>query len=209
MNKNRFLKALILGFVMAVTLGFWTKRVTALMYYNNEVTLQYPFSVPIPEPSYTNSGWADLNKIESVLVDDFEHEYYKAISPYWFAGLDLGIIQCMLDFEEGSKVLDVYRLTSDYLSILPPYKFTKVCKWTDFNDADDTSPIWGDFCKFRCKIRFPLSFENWDNFGITVNCTVFNKEDGQSYQVNVLMLPIEFLNSHETLENSLKKIVSI
>ena len=113
----------------------------------------------------------------------------------------------MLDLEIGSKVLDFYFPVVWIITPLHPpcRKITKACRWIDFEDSDEAAPIWGDFCEFHCKIRFSLyAWEN-DPFSITVNCTVLNTEDGQSYQINGLMRPIEFSNCHETLEDGVEK----
>ena len=72
MKRNRFLKLLILGFVMAMLIGVWAKGVTAQA--PQEIMLQSPLSVPVQGLYTKSAGWADLNKIDSILVDNFEYQ---------------------------------------------------------------------------------------------------------------------------------------
>jgi hypothetical protein len=226
MNKNRFLKALMLGFVMAITVGFLAKGVTAQV-LNQQIQMSSSLAQPIPGPIFRDDGPIDLDEVSAVLVDNFEYwgnprnmgwQPQEPAYPIWGAGLGYGQLQNVLDFEEGSKVLDVYRPTSVFLldprTGLATYTISKATRFIDNEDPDDAAPIWGDFCEFSCKIRHPLSVEAWDTFSIVISVEVMNTKDYDpensetvediitDIPVNIVLRPIENSNAHETLADS-------
>ncbi len=218
MNLNRFRKAVVLFFVVVSMVGFLTKDVTAQV-INQQIMLQSPMSVPIPGYSYKSTGWADLTEIEAILVDNFEYwsnprnmgwTPIEPAYPMWGAGLGYGQIQTILDFEEGSRVFDVYRPTSAFLldpmTGLTTYMVTKSAMWMAYEASNDAQPIWGDFCEFTCKIRHPLSIEDWDTFSIIISVRVKNNDTFASgIPVSIVLRPIEFSNRHKTLADSVEE----
>jgi hypothetical protein len=185
MNKKGFLKALILGFVIAIVAVFVSGQVMAQV-INTQIMLQNGLAVALdgagnvidpddiaPEPD-------PIDDAAIVLLDNFEYwnnprnmgwMVQEPPYPVWGYGLGYAQLNCVVDFEQGSKVLDVYRQMSVFL-MGTPYEvltITKGCSLLCDDSADDNdSPrsIPGSNSIMHVEIRAPLAIEQFDQFEI-------------------------------------------
>ena len=161
MNKKGFLKILLLGFVGIMAVIFFTNRSIAQI-MNSQVMLQNRYAVPI--------GADDANP-DAYLVDNFEYwnnvrnmgwQVFEPPYPVWGYGIGYAQLDCILDFEEGSRVLDAKRPFPVFL-FNTPYQGFKMVKAAQYYDrgSDTGKNIPGSYSIFSIKMRMPFGIEHF------------------------------------------------
>ncbi|MEW6380180.1 MAG: hypothetical protein AB1611_11315 [bacterium] len=163
MSKERlgFLKVLIFSFVFMTAIGFTVSRCTAQV-LDTQVMLTNEFSVGI------GANPADP---DAYLVDNFEYwkdprdmgwQVKEPAYPVW--GYNVGKVKfatTTVDFQEGSRVLDVSRPFSVFLFNTPyqGYKMTKTTQYIDATGAKKYIP--GAYSVFSVKMNGAVGIEPW------------------------------------------------
>lgn len=180
MNNKGFLKVLMVSFVMSMAIGLLAGSGMAQV-MPQQVMLQNQLGVLVGETVLLDNCeyWKDAR---SMGWDAVEPPY-----PIYGAGLGYGTFNTVLDFEEGSRVLDVYRPASAFLPFNPqmnymPYTIMKNAAYMDANGVHTSIP--GTFNNMSFKVRAPLSFEMFDTF----SATIVVKSDAGGY-ANIVLLP--------------------
>jgi hypothetical protein len=203
MNKKGFLKALMIGLVIAVAAVFVAGNVMAQV-LNTQIMLQNRSVVGIDADGelidVATDGTLNQDDASTVLVDNFEYwnnprnmgwNVIEPSYPVWGAGLGYGQVNNILDFEQGSRVLDVYRPMSVFLMNTPydVYQIVKPCYLADGNS------IQGDFSAMSLEVRAPLAIEQFDNFQIIVSVKASSGDHGggrdAGEEISIVFRPIE------------------
>lgn len=117
--------------------------------------------------------------------------------PVWGAGIGYGDLTTVVDFEEGSRVLDVNRAVSVFLPFnnpqLMPYRISKAinsglpippwpfnCFPSCTGIANCGAPLPGLYNELSFKVRAPLAIEQFDTFRMMVNVIL---TDGSCAQI--------------------------
>lgn len=214
MNKKGFLKALMLSFVVAIAVMFVAGNVMAQV-FTSQVMITNGLSVPLDAAGKViaknkineqlDPPTADDNPlITTVLVDNFEYwnnprnmgwMVQEPPYPVWGAGLGYAQVNNILDFEQGSRVLDVYRQMSVFLmgTGYDVLQISKGCAIMDKND--DTRSIPGANALMSVEVRAPLAIEQFDQFSIVVNVIVNSSSKGSAadtdQKVTIVFRPME------------------
>ncbi|MGA1842855.1 MAG: hypothetical protein ACMUIU_19735 [bacterium] len=150
---------------------------------------------PLRVPTWSNpvEGSGDI------LVDNFEywdsplnHGWFQLEPPFPVYGFGIGyatILSTVLDFQNGSRVLDVYRPSSIFLLGTPYEKyavfynlFTPPAPGVDAKDGIDLS----EYPIISYEYSTPLGIEPWDIFDFSVVCTTQG-----GYTITIRIRPIE------------------
>ncbi len=197
MNKKGFLKALMMSLVIAVAAVFVAGNVMAQV-MTTQIPLQKGYAAGIDGTGEVvdvdNDGREDVT---TALVDNFEYwnnprnmgwSVIEPAYPVWGAGLGYGQVNNVLDFEQGSRVLDVYRPMSVFLLNTGYDVFTiyKACVFNDGNIIDAA------FSGMSLEVRAPLAIEQFDTFEIIVSVEAQAGNSGDTGQeVSIVFRPIE------------------
>ena len=160
-KKKGFLKALMLSFVMTIAIGFWAHTCMAQM-IDTQIMLQDHLAAPI--------GASDTNP-DAYLLDNFEYwnnprnmgwHVFEPPYPVWGYSIGYAQLNCILDFEEGSKVLDSKRPFPVFL-FNTPYQCFKMSKAAQYYDesSDEVKNIPGAYSMFSIKMRMHLGLEHF------------------------------------------------
>ena len=191
MNKKGFLKALMLGFVIAIVAVFISGHVMAQV-IKTQVMMTSPYTMAL-----NNDGSAaDANSCDIALVDNFEYwnnprnmgwQPVEPPYPVYGYGLGYGQLNNVLDFEQGSKVLDVYRPMSVFLmtTMFEVYRIQKQCMFPSGKS------ISGDNCVMHLELRAPLAIEQFDQFTLLVNTKCTNSDDDDDLNFTIAFRPID------------------
>ncbi len=159
MKKKGFWKVFIFGLMVSVSISFLAKSALAQVALNTQVMLQNSLAVPL----------GDADDPDAYLVDNFEYfssprnmgwNPIEPAYPVWGYGLGYAELTTVLDFEEGSRVLDSKRPFSVFL-IETPYKGYSMTKYTKYYDEDteEAEDIPGTYCVFSVMMRMPFGYE--------------------------------------------------
>lgn len=174
MNKKRFLKALMIGLIIAVAGVFVAGNVMAQV-ITSQIMLQNGAAAGLNARGQVVDVDADgRGDVTTALVDNFEYwnnprnmgwNVIEPPYPVWGAGLGYGQVNNVLDFEQGSRVFDVYRPMSVFLmnTQYDVFQCYKPCVFNDGNTID------GRFSAMSVEVRAPLAIEQFDSFQIIVN----------------------------------------
>jgi hypothetical protein len=140
-----------------------------------------------------------------ILLDNFEYydsplnhgwQQEEPSYPIYGGTVGYGSLNGLLDFAEGSRVLDVYRPASVFLpfnSIYMPYTITK---GTAYQNGNSLSLIDANNAELSFKVRAPLSVESFDTFSFvvigTTKSTYFSGSNaGQNHPFQLILFPRE------------------
>jgi len=168
MNNKGFWKVLMVSLVMASAIGLLASGVKAQnistqLQLMNGIGQQVGGTVVLDNFEYWNSprdnGW----------------EAYEPSYPIYGAGIGLGNLQTLVDFQEGSRVMDVYCNPSVFLPMggntYMPYTISKDADYRDASGVERKG-IPGAFSTFSMQVRAPLSIEWFDTFRVIVRVRV-------------------------------------
>jgi len=140
-----------------------------------------------------------------ILLDNFEY-YDSPLNHGWQLGepsypvyggmVGYGTVQGVIDYQEGSRVLDVYRPASVFLpfnSTYMPYTITKSAMYPNGNSL---SFIDANNADLSFKVRAPLAFESFDTFsfvviGTTKSTYLSGSNPGQNHTFQLVLVPRE------------------
>ncbi len=192
MDRKWFLKALIIGFIiiaaamLAASEG-WAQILTS------QIMCQNGYAVALDRTG-TRIDPNDTANIDTVLVDNFEcwnNNWYNRnnIPPYpiWGYGLVYGQVNIVLDFEQGSLVLDVYRPMSVFL-MNTGYDVYQIYWQTVLTN---NKPTPGTCSVMSLEVRAPLAIEYLDTFSITVSTKVTASDGTTGVDFSIEFRPIE------------------
>jgi hypothetical protein len=165
MNKKGFWKVLMVSLVMASAIGLMASGAKAQNIPTQEL-LQNEDGVQV------NAG--------TILLDNFQYwnsprdmGWTPVEPPYpiWGVGMGLGTMETVVDFQEGSRVLDVIAPPSVFLPMgtdqFMPYTATKMATY-----RDPANTVWqgipGGFSDMSFKVRAPLTIEQFETFSMIV-----------------------------------------
>lgn len=165
MNKKGFWKVLMVSLIMATAIGLMAngaiaQTVNTQEMLQDEYGLQVGGTVILDNFQYWNSprdmGWTPI-----------EPAY-----PLWGAGIGLGSMETVVDFQEGSRVLEVFCPTSVFLPMggpnFMPYTISKEAKFRQVAGGQQLLGIPGAFSSMSLKIKAPVSIELFDTFSVIV-----------------------------------------
>lgn len=192
MNKKGFLKALMIGLVIAVAAVFVASNVMAQV-LTQQIMLQNGATVALDAAGAP----CDPANVRTALVDNFEYwnnprnmgwQVFEPPYPVWGAGLGYGQVNNVLDFEQGSRVLDVYRPMSVFL-MNTGYDVFTIAKGCAFSDGNS---IPGSCSSMSVEVRAPLAIEQFDSFELIVNVTAQASNGGSSGEaLTMVFKPLE------------------
>jgi len=214
MNKKGFLKALMIGLVVAVAAVFVAGNVMAQV-MTTQVMLQNGYAVGLDAAGNVVDVDADgTGDVSTALVDNFEYwnnprnmgwSVVEPAYPVWGAGLGYGQVNNVLDFEQGSRVLDVYRPMSVFL-MNTNYNVYTIYKACVFNDGNS---IGGEFSGMSLEVRAPLAIEQFDNFEIIVSVEARTNGGAAGQELSIVFRPIEGPQGYYGILNALEEGVSL
>jgi len=168
MNKKGFWKVLMVSLVMASAIGLlasgaFAQNISTQLILQGGIGQQVGGTVLLDNFQYWNSprdnGW----------------EAYEPSYPIYGAGIGLGTMETVVDFQEGSRVMDVYSNPSVFMPMggntYNPYTITKDANYRDAGNAERKG-IPGAFSTMSVKVRAPLSIEWFDTFRVIVRVRV-------------------------------------
>jgi hypothetical protein len=101
---------------------------------------------------------------------------YPGGFPIWGINVGEGQLVTVIDFQEGSRVLEVFYPSNVYVPGMQKYMIARA--------AGTPNPV------LSLKMRAPVSIETWDSYDITVVCSVdTDADDVADAQVAVNMIP--------------------
>jgi len=168
MNNKGFWKVLIVSLVMASAIGLLARgamaqNISTQLILQGGIGQQVGGTVLLDNFQYWNSprdnGW-----------EAFEPSY-----PIYGAGIGLGTMETIVDFQEGSRVMDVYSNPSVFMPMggntYNPYTISKDANYRAADGAERKG-IPGAFSTMSVKVRAPLSVEWFDTFRVVVRVRV-------------------------------------
>jgi len=188
MDKKWFFKASIIGLIIAAMSVFAASEVIALDFFSqtmwlNDYVVALDSAGDVVDPN-------DTANIATVLVDNFEqwnNPRDLGWYPCWGAGLGYGQANNVLDFEQGSRVLDVYRPMSVFL-MNTPYDVYQIYWRTVLSN---NKPIPGTCSVMSLEVRPPAAIEAFDGFSITVSTKVTASDGTPGVDFSIKFSPIE------------------
>jgi hypothetical protein len=162
MNKKGFLKVLMVSLVMFMMIGVLVSKGMAQA-IPTQIMLQSPAGILVGD---------------TVLLDNFQYwndprsmgwRPIEPAYPVYGYGIGYGQLITVVDFQEGSRVLDVYRPASAFLpfsSQFMPFTIMKAAAYADANGGHDSIPAAFNMMSF--KVRAPLAIEQFDTFSAMV-----------------------------------------
>ncbi|MEW5802406.1 MAG: hypothetical protein AB1847_09915 [bacterium] len=168
MNKKGFWKVLMVSLVMASAIGLMA---------SGAIAQNIPTQLQLREGKGQQVGG-------TIVLDNFQYwnsprdqgwKAYEPAYPIWGAGIGLGIYETVVDFQEGSRVLEVHSNPSVFLPMggnqYMPFTITKDANYFDAgNEARKGIP--GAFSTMSLNLRAPLSVEWFDTFRVIVRVRV-------------------------------------
>ncbi|MEW5801553.1 MAG: hypothetical protein AB1847_05535 [bacterium] len=145
-----------------------------------------------------------------ILLDNFEywdsplnHGWHteEPSYPVFGGGVGYGMLNCVIDFEEGSKVLDVYRPASVFLPFDSQYMPYTITKSTYYPNGDSISPIDANNAELSFKVRAPIAFDSFNTFsfiifGTTQKVFASGSNAGQNHSFQLVLIPRESPNGN-------------
>jgi len=169
MNKMRCNKKLLLaiGIFFAIAVMFTVSPVIAAISYS---PVQGTQMMGVP-------GFTDASRAPGVILDNFEywdspqdhgwtlqHPGMPNGYPVWGVGLGVGTISNVIDFQQGSRVLEAYMPATVMVPDIQRFTITYTNSITAAYTLDEMSV-------FSLKMRSPVSVETFDTFEIVVFTT--------------------------------------
>lgn len=176
MNKMRFNKKLLLamGILFAIAVMFTVSPVSAAVSYPPAQNIQ---AMGVPAATTGAPG---------VILDNFEywdspqdhgwslqHPGMPNGYPVWGVGLGVGTINNVIDFQQGSRVLEAYMAASVMVPNIQRFTISYSSPYTSVYTLDQLSV-------FSLKMRSPVSIETFDTFEIVIFAT-----DGAATPANI------------------------
>jgi len=140
-----------------------------------------------------------------IILDNFEYwdsplnHGWQTIEPAypvfgWTVGY--GTINSLLDFEEGSRVLDVYRPASVFLPFNSQYMPYTISKATLYPTENSLSAIDANYAELSFKVRAPVAIESFATFSFvvigTTNKTYSSGQNaGANHTFQLVLIPRE------------------
>lgn len=177
---------LLTFFTTALVSLLWSGRATAQDHppvQNVPSQFTQQTMVPIQLPNYNDPANPTGGDI---LIDNFEYwddaKNHGWIScepdyPVWGYGIGYGQILTVMDFQEGSRVLDVYRPVSAFLPFTEPPLSNPLADRLRYMPYTIIRPLninfgtSGPHSLLSFKVRAPLSVEQFDTFRVIVDVT--------------------------------------
>jgi hypothetical protein len=170
MNKKGFWKVLMVTLVMVSAIGLLASGAIAQT-IDSQILLQDELGQQVGTGA-------------TILLDNFQYwnsprdmgwEAFEPAYPTFGAGIGLGIMETVVDFQEGSRVMEVHSTPSTFLpmggDIYNPYTITKDANFRSLNNVEFTG-IPGAFSQMDVQVKAPLSVEWFDTFRIIVRVRV-------------------------------------
>lgn len=162
---------------MIIVIGVWVNNSMAQI-MNTQVMLQNRYAAPI--------GANDSNP-DAYLVDNFEYwnnvrnmgwQVFEPAYPVWGYGIGYAQLNCILDFEEGSRVLDAKRPFPVFLfnTEYQGFKMVKPAQYYD-SSTDEAENIPGTYSIFSVKMRMPFGIEHFQKPSATVTFDTTNAKN--------------------------------
>ncbi|MCL6582110.1 MAG: hypothetical protein K6U11_00585 [bacterium] len=164
MNKKGFWKVLMVSLIMATAIGLMAKGAMAQI-LNQQVLLPDEYGALVGSGTILLDNFQYWNPPRDMGWEPIEPPY-----PVWGAGIGYGIMETIVDFQEGSRVLDVYCPASLFLPMntpnYMPYTISKEAKFRAGAQKFDGIP--GAYSELQFKVRAPLAIELFDTFRFIV-----------------------------------------
>ncbi|MGA1875448.1 MAG: hypothetical protein ACMUIA_07560 [bacterium] len=155
-----------------------------------------------------------------ILLDNFEYwdspmnhgwQAEEPSYPVFGGGIGYGLIQGVLDFGEGSRVLDVYRPASVFLPFDSSYMPYTISKSTRYANGSTEQWIDANNSELSFKARVPLAMEYFDTFrfeviGTTDGLYTSGPEAGENHFFQLVLIPIE--SPSGTLQTGLEALAA-
>jgi hypothetical protein len=231
MNKERFLKVLIVSLVMFMAIGLLASPSMAQQVYS-QYMMQAPYGQRIGD---TRNSDGDIVPGDTILLDNMQYwsdarnwgwTPIEPPYPIYGAGMGYGTLQTVVDFEEGSRVLDVYRPASVFLPFNSQYMPFTIVKsaiylnpntseveaipgpggWHQYPDDYKGETPGEGYDLFSFKVRAPLAFEQFDTFSVIVNVETYHpngSDPNEPGYAQIVMVPRDkVVGSFEANEDS-------
>lgn len=117
----------------------------------------------------------------TIVLDNFQYwnsprdmgwEPIEPAYPIWGAGIGYGMVETVVDFQEGSRVMEVYCPPSVFMQMnaptMMPYTISKLAKYRPAPNGEELLGIPGAFSNMTFKIKAPVSVELFDTFRVIV-----------------------------------------
>jgi len=171
MNKKGFWKVLMVSLIMATAIGLMAKGAMAQI-LNQQVLLPDEYGALVGPGTILLDNFQYWNPPRDMGWEPIEPPY-----PVWGAGIGYGMMETVVDFQEGSRVLDVYCPASLFLPMntpnYMPYTISKEAKFRAGAQKFDGIP--GAYSELQFKVRAPLAIELFDTFRFIVRVRTIDR----------------------------------
>ncbi|MEW6381727.1 MAG: hypothetical protein AB1611_19285 [bacterium] len=164
--------------------------------------------LPLMDMQMMMTGNALMTANGDILLDNFEYwdsplnhgwQLGEPAYPVYGGSAGYGTVNGVVDFQEGSRVLDVYRPASIFLPFSSQYMPYTITKAAVYPNGNSLVPISADNADLSFKIRAPLAIENFDTFsfvviGTTEKTYLTGQNAGANHAFQLVLFPREALN---------------